>query len=145
MLADNICHRLESLGAWPHIPVVICGYGASSHGEQWIELIDSIRKECGYDENSPQWKWAPCGHFLPEPKEPLRRALQEFKEAGERQVAIIPLFLAISSYQIDLVPFVIAEYPMLEVFYRPDAILPDPGTEKWVVNRIEEWLANPNP
>lgn len=141
-LGRNLQRRLSSQGVPAQTPIIISGYGSSGHDDQWVSLITEIKANSGEYGGMTPWEWAPSGHFLEDYEEPLRDALCKLREAGHQRVAIFPLYLAQSTYQTDLIPRVIKDYPKLEIYYQPDSILPDPVIVQWGVERIDEWLSS---
>ena len=140
-LAENAQRRLAAYGAPPGCPVVVSGYGAKRHDDQWVAMVEGIQQACpGY--NSVPWEWAPSGHFLADYAEPLRGAIDRLRAAGHRRAAILPLYLGISSYQESLIPGVIAEYPDMEFHFQPDGILPDEGVAHWAAGQIQQAMAD---
>jgi sirohydrochlorin ferrochelatase len=140
VFAANVRRRLEAYGAVPGDPVIISGYGASHHDDVWRKLVDELQEFSGPFAGDEPWLWAPSGHFLEDCAEPLRAALRSVAERGLRRAVVMPLYLAVSSYQESLIPSVIAEFPGLEVLFQPDSILPDAQLERWAAERIAEIL-----
>lgn len=132
LLGANAARRLKHYGARPGDPVVVSGYGASTHDELWIELVENVRLNAGPYGDAP-WLWAPSGHYLPDAEKPLRDCL-----AGLRRAAILPLYLSVSSYQETLIPHVIDQFPGLEIFFQPDSILPDDAIAGWAAGFVTE-------
>lgn len=135
-LGANSERRLAALGATSQDEVVVCGYGASKHDEQWRDLLTAVQAHAGSFAEGRRWRWAPCGHFLPDASEPLRGHLREVTEKPDARLAVLPLFLGVASYQKELIPGVLAEFPQIEALFQPDAILPDPAIEEWAAEAI---------
>ncbi len=131
VLARNAERRLAAAGAGTDDPVVVCGYGSSHHEGQWRDLVAGIQERSAVWRNAEPWQWAACGHFLEDAGEPFRRQVAALAAKGHRRVAVLPLFLAVASYQEELIPSVMREFPGVEFLYRPDAILPDTALEQW--------------
>ncbi len=140
-LAANSARRLLASGARPGDEIIVCGYGASKHDDKWCELVEAVSREADPFHDGPQWRWAPCGHFLEDYGAPLRDHLAEIAAANAHaRVAILPLFLAVSSYQEELIPGVLREFPGLDVRFTPDSILPDPDISRWAAEAIRTSL-----
>ena len=143
ILAQNAERRLASYGATPEIPVIVSGYGASHHDHLWQELLRDIQASSTVYRDQPKWLWAPSGHFFEDYTVPLRRCLQCLKERRINRCAVLPLYLAVSSYQEQLIPNVSGEFPEIHVHTGVDSILPDPQVVKWGVEQIHLHIAQP--
>lgn len=121
--------------------MIVSGYGSSGDDSQWTDLMNGVREHSGeYGHNGP-WYWAPSGHFLEDYEAPLDAALNKVAEAGASEVIILPLYMAISSYQRKLIPKVIAGHEKkLKIHFQPDAILPCQEIVRWGAERIQECL-----
>lgn len=139
VLGRNAQRRLAASGADPGSPVIVSGYGASGHGENWLQLVERIRSFSG-EFAAAEWHFAPAGHFLADSAAPLRDCLGGLRARGVRRAAVLPLYLAVSSYQQEMIPAVLAEFPELSVAFAPDAVLPDPELEEWASDRIAQHL-----
>lgn len=143
-LGANAARRLRAAGARPGDPVVVSAYGSSGATGEWERLVEEVRTHAGEFAQAP-WVFAPAGHFLEDYGAPLREALVALQAEGHQRLAVLPLYLAVSSYQETLIPGVIAEFPDLHIDFQPDAILPDPELEAWAADRIAAALAGPTP
>ena len=134
-VGHNAARRLESYGARPGDPVVVVGYGAPGHQEEWLALVKAVRSHAG-EFGEGEWHWAPAGHFLPDSGAPLYAAVRTLKEAGHERLAVLPLFLSVSSYQQSLIPTELKKFPELVIAFQPDAVLPDEELERWAADVI---------
>lgn len=135
-LGVNAFRRLIARGVEPETPVIVCGYGASHGDEEWLALVREIQKNAGPFAGDAPWRWAPCGHFLDDYAAPLRAELGALDEGRSPAAAVLPLFLARSSYQEKLIPNTIDEFPRLEIVHTADSILPDSGLARWAAEAI---------
>lgn len=135
-LAGNCERRLKEIGATPEDSIVVSGYGSSNHDDRWVELIQQIQLNTECFSGAAPWFWAPCGHFLPDDRQPLRDAVKR----TDGEVAILPLFLGIASYQEKLIPEVISEFEDRHIKFAPTAILPDSGLQDWAAAQIKREL-----
>jgi hypothetical protein len=138
-LGRNASRRLSTAGALTTDPIIVAGYGASQHQEEWLRLTREIQQATAW-RDGPPWTFVPTGHFLSDYAAPLRSALAELRARGLRRTAVLPLFLSVSSYQQTLIPGVIAEYPDMQVAFQPDAILPDEELESWAAQLLLPYL-----
>jgi sirohydrochlorin ferrochelatase len=132
VLGGNAARRLALWGVEPGTPVIVSGYGAKRHEAAWHELVAAIESHAG-EWGGGEWPWtfAPSGHYLADPTAPLRAAITPHHAAG-RRVAILPLYLGVSSYQHQLIPAVLSGFPGLRASFIPDGILPDASIARWV-------------
>lgn len=140
VLGANAEARLEAMGCEPGEQVIVSGYGASGHDGQWRELVADIHENAGRFAGGKPWLWAPAGHFLPNATKPLYDALESVRRSGEGTVAILPLYLAVSSYQETLIPSVMRLFPSLRIRFEPTAVLPSGAVEEWAVERLADCL-----
>lgn len=142
-LGRNAERRLRDAGAAPGDAVIVSGYGASKHDALWRRLVCEVQAHAGVFAGGRSWRWAPAGHFLAEASAPLREHLAEVAASGSRRAAVLPLYIAVSSYQESLIPKVLAEFPQLRVCFRPDAVLPDASVEQWAAELLASAINNP--
>lgn len=135
-LGVNALRRLLARGIQPGTPVIVCGYGASHGDDEWLALVREIQKNAGPFAGDAPWRWAPCGHFLEDYAAPLRGELAALEADRSPAGAVLPLFLARSSYQEKLIPSAIEEFPNLEIIHTGDSILPDSGLARWAADTI---------
>lgn len=134
-LGRNAALRLARYGAQPGDPVAVAVYGSVQGEAEWTELVDNVRRNTGVYAQAP-WHWAAMGHFLEDYNAPLRDLIATYRQDGHRRVAVLPLFLSVSSYQTDLIPAVIAEFPDMHFLFQPDSVLPDAGLVEWAVSIV---------
>ncbi|CAN5200189.1 hypothetical protein BH09SUM1_BH09SUM1_24470 [soil metagenome] len=137
-LGLNAARRLREMGASAGEAVIVSAYGGSRSQNQWLDLVAGIQTKSGEFSAAPPWLFAPAGHYLEDSAAPLREQLATVRAKGLRRCAILPLYLAVSSYQETLIPSVIAEFPDLQIKFLPSGVLPDPGLEKWAAELIME-------
>ncbi|MEO8376903.1 MAG: CbiX/SirB N-terminal domain-containing protein [Candidatus Sumerlaeota bacterium] len=138
-LGVNAEHRLHVSHATTIDEIIVCGYGSSGSVAHWLQLIVDIRAHAGTFCDQP-WHWAATGHFLPDSSAPLRSMIETLRASGKRHLAILPLYLGISSYQNDLIPRVMKEFPDVQFHFMPTSILPDLRIERWAVDAIARAL-----
>jgi len=75
---------------------------------------------------------------------PGRTRLASPRGRGKPRAAILPLYLSVSTYQKELIPAAISEFPGLRISFQPDAILPDAELESWMAQLLlRELLPEP--
>ncbi|MCC6546583.1 CbiX/SirB N-terminal domain-containing protein [Candidatus Sumerlaeota bacterium] len=135
VLGGNAEHRLRVAGAESCSDVIACGYGSASSDAHWLQLVADVRANAGTFHDKP-WHWAATGHYLADNSVPLRAKIESLRSEGKTRLAILPLYLGISSYQTDLIPRVMKDFPEIQFSFAPTAILPDSRIEDWAVDAI---------
>ena len=147
ILNKNILRRVEELSKDPaNEGLVLIGYGDETYDKEWIELFnevaENVNKKIGMDSHSYGW----CGHIVhyhpDKTTEAINKVLEEVKTA-----IVIPVLVAHDEYfQIKIIGDGINKVENFNerVVYRPDAILPDPDVEQWVVDITKEYVAKIN-
>ncbi|MCC7391429.1 CbiX/SirB N-terminal domain-containing protein [Candidatus Sumerlaeota bacterium] len=139
LLGANAEERLLAGKATPADDVIACGYGSSRSNDHWHQLVADVRDHAGMFRDQ-SWHWAATGHYLPDNAAPLRGKIEALRKEGKTHLAILPLYLGISSYQTDLIPRIMNEFSDVQFHFSPTSILPDQRLEKWAVEAITQAL-----
>lgn len=143
ILQQNLLRRVSALSTDPaHEGLVLIGYGDATYDKEWIELFNKaaryVRERTGISEYAYGW----CGHIANYKPEETTAAINTVLKAS-RTALVIPVLVAHDEqFQIKIIGNGIARVPdhQHRVVYKPDAILPDPNVERWVVNVAEEFI-----
>ncbi len=142
ILQDNVLRRTKALSQNPREEgLVLIGYGSEPYEKEWSELFQAaashVASGTGIDRHSIGW----CGHiarYAPDSTTAaVERVLQEKKTA-----IVIPALVAFDeNFQIRIIGGGIEKVDnhQKRVLYKPDAILPDPGVEEWIVDISKEY------
>lgn len=148
MLQKNLLRRVAALSHNPtHEGLVLIGYGDETYDKEWIELFDKaagyVRQHTGIAEYAYGW----CGHIVNYKPEETTTAINTVLKKT-RVALVIPVLVAHDEmFQIKIIGDGIAKVPhhSERVVYKPDAILPDPNVERWVVNIADEYVNKIHP
>lgn len=143
LLQKNLLRRVSALSKDPaREGLVLIGYGDETYDKEWVELFnkvaDFIRERTGIVGYSYGW----CGHIANyNPEETTAAINTVLKTAGT--ALVIPVLVAHDEmFQIKIIGDGIARVPdnKRRVVYKPDAILPDPDVERWVITVAQEYV-----
>lgn len=148
ILQKNLLRRVSALSKDPsHEGLVLIGYGDETYDKEWVELFNKvagfIRERTGIAGYSYGW----CGHIANYKPEETTAAIETVLQTS-RTALVIPVLVAHDEqFQIKIIGDGIAKVPdnKHRVVYRPDAILPDPNIEQWVVSVTDEYVRKIQP
>lgn len=148
ILQKNLLRRVSALSKDPsHEGLVLIGYGDETYDKEWVELFNKvagfIRERTGIAGYSYGW----CGHIANYKPEETTAAIETVLQTS-RTALVIPVLVAHDEqFQIKIIGDGIAKVPdnKHRVVYRPDAILPDPNIEQWVISVTDEYIQKIQP
>jgi hypothetical protein len=148
ILQKNLLRRVTALSKNPaHEGLVLIGYGDETYDKEWVELFNKvagfIRERTGIAGYSYGW----CGHIADYKPEETTAAIETVLKTS-RTALVIPVLVAHDEqFQIKIIGDGIAKVPdnKNRVIYKPDAILPDPNVERWVVSVTDEYIRKIQP
>ena len=142
VLKENVLRRVSALSQSPEEEgLVLIGYGDERYDKEWGQLFDNVagyvKSNLGISAHSYGW----CGHIAH--YDPMRTTDAISKVLTEKEKAIvIPVLVAHDEmFQVKIIGDGIANIKNSgeRVLYRPDAILPDPQVEQWVLQVCREY------
>lgn len=142
VLEKNILRRAQALSKDPSKEgIVLIGYGDVTYDKEWGMLFSDVAKytlkEMGIGTYSYGW----CGHIVH--YDPLETTKAIEKVLKEKETAlVIPVLVAMDEeFQKRIITDGIKKVKdqKTRVVYKPDAILPDPDVEKWVLDVVKEY------
>ncbi len=142
LLKKNVLRRTRTLSAnTKEEGLVLVGYGSSAFDEQWTKLFQDVGThvslETGITDHTTAW----CGHIAHYSPDSTTAGIRRILEKKKRAL-VIPLLVSNSeTFQIDIIGngVAAAEDHHIKVRYKPDAILPDPDLEQWIVSVAGEY------
>ncbi|MDN5940538.1 MAG: CbiX/SirB N-terminal domain-containing protein [Nitrospira sp.] len=148
ILQKNLLRRVSDLSKDPsHEGLVLIGYGDETYDKEWVELFNKvagvIKERTGIAGYSYGW----CGHIADYKPEETTAAINTVLKTS-RTALVIPVLVAHDEmFQIKIIGDGIAKVPdnKNRVVYKPDAILPDPNVERWVVSVTDEYVRKIRP
>ncbi|AOS83355.1 cobalamin biosynthesis protein CbiX [Chlorobaculum limnaeum] len=137
LLASNVLRRAGTLSDDPSREgLVLVGYGSEPFQETWERTFEQTgRKACaegGFAGFTTAW----CGHVAHYSPDSTSAAIGRILKQHDRAI-VIPLLVSFSErFQIDIIGRGVASVVETgkHVRYRPDAILPDPDLEAWIIS-----------
>jgi len=144
ILKENVLRRARALSQQPaEESLVLIAYGDETYDKEWTSLLDGVgdyvQARTGIPTHTHGW----CGHIVryssAKTTEAIERALQ-----SSRRALVIPVLVAHDeNFQIKIIGGGIAKVPdhQTRVVYKPDAILPEPLVDQWVVAIAHRYAA----
>lgn len=143
VLKRNVLRRAKELSKdAPHEGLVLIGYGDETYDKEWTELFNQVathvKQEIGISEHSHGW----CGHIAHYNPAETTKAVNEVLKKKEKAVVIPVLVAHDEDFQLKIIGGGIEKVANSEkkVSYKPDAILPDPDIQHWVIAVANEFV-----
>ncbi|MCC6485551.1 MAG: CbiX/SirB N-terminal domain-containing protein [Armatimonadetes bacterium] len=141
-LPKNVLRRARNLSRNPEKEgLVLIGYGDATFDKEWGELFskvaEHVKQAVGISEHSYGW----CGHIAHYNPDETTKAINRVLDTKEIAI-VIPVLVAYDQmFQKNIIGRGIANVENHEarVVYEPDAILPDPDIENWVISITSEF------
>ncbi len=142
LLKHNTLRRTKALSENPEQEgLVLVGYGSTRFDDQWSELFDEVGSYVCRETGIPDFTTAWCGHIANYSPGSTTAAINRALETS-RQAIVIPLLVSHSEqFQAEIIGGGVAavENHRERVRYKPDAILPDPELEEWVIGTARSY------
>lgn len=142
ILQDNVLRRARALSKNPEEEgLALIGYGSEPYEEEWTQLFeaaaDHVAAETGIDTYSIGW----CGHIVRYAPDSTTTAIERVLKTEETAIVIPALVAFDENFQVRIIGGGIEKVDNHQerVLYKPDAILPDPGVEQWIVDISNEY------
>lgn len=142
VLKKNVLKRVETLSENPEKEgLVLIGYGDKEYEKEWGQLFDEVatyvKENNGIDTHSYGW----CGHIAHYDPMYTTKAINQVLAKKDKAIVIPVLVAHDEMFQVKIIGDGIANVTdsKAKVTYRPDAILPDPNVEKWVIEICQEY------
>ncbi|MEE9904730.1 MAG: CbiX/SirB N-terminal domain-containing protein [Chlorobium sp.] len=144
-LQQNVVRRVKALSKKPSQEgLVLIGYGDEAYEKEWNDLFDkvgaSVKKETGVDAYAHAW----CGHIVRYRSDSTTVAVKRMLKRKQHAVVIPVLVAHDENFQIRIIGSGLekASAEKSRILYKPDALLPDPSIEQWIVNAVKTALAD---
>lgn len=136
MLKRNVLRRARTLSREPaREGLVLIAYGDRTYDKQWSSLMEKVARHVLAETGMGEFSYGWAGHIADYDPVHTTRAIQQVLAKKDRAV-VVPVFVAFDEmFQVQIIGKGIAGVPAHRerVAYAPDAILPDPAVEAWVV------------
>ncbi len=143
ILKKNVTRRVKELSKdATNEGLVLIGYGDETYDKEWGDLFNTVaeyvKKEIGITEHSYGW----CGHIAHYNPEKTTDAVNTVLKKKDKAIVIPVLVAHDEEFQIKIIGGGIEKVKNSKekVYYTPDAILPDPDVEQWVLNITKDYL-----
>lgn len=140
MLEHNVIRRLRKLSTAPEDEgVVLVAYGDAEYDSEWTALMqrlqNHISSEMGIDCGARAW----CGHIAHYEKQPTIEAIRAVLRQ-RRRALVLPILVSVSeNFQHKIIGGAVIDVGEPDrVVYVPDAILPEPVLDDWIVETVAE-------
>ena len=145
ILQKNMLRRARQLSKNPEDEgLVLIGYGSEPYEKEWAELFNKaaehVEEHTGIDEYTVGW----CGHIVRYAPDSTTAAIKRILEKKNTAIVIPALVALDENFQIRIIGGGIEKIKdhKTRVRYKPDAILPDPEVEQWVVDITRQYSNN---
>jgi sirohydrochlorin ferrochelatase len=136
MVKENVLRRARKLSRDPaREGLVLIAYGDRTYDRQWSALMEEVARHAMAETGMGAFAYGWAGHVAHYDPAHTTRAVEQVLAKKERAV-VVPVFVAFDEmFQVQIIGKGIANVPRHRerVAYAPDAILPDPTVESWVV------------
>lgn len=137
ILKDNVLRRVRALSQKPaDEAVVLIAYGDETYEKEWTALLegvsDYVQKQTGIATHTHGW----CGHIVHYKSDKTKEAIEAALRSAPRAIVIPVLVAHDENFQIKIIGGGITKVAdnATRVVYKPDAILPEPAVNQWVVS-----------
>lgn len=136
LLQRNVLRRARSLSTSPaREALVLVAYGDVTYERQWSALLERIARNVERETGIAHGAYAWCGHIAHYDPAKTTQAIESALRTRERAIVVPVLVAYDEKFQGEIIGGGvrgISGSPE-RVIYRPDAILPDPELERWIV------------
>ncbi len=143
-LQMNVVRRVKALSKKPSEEgLVLIGYGDEAYEKEWSELFDkvgaSVKQESGIDAYTHAW----CGHIVRYRSDSTTTAVKRILKKKQYAVVIPVLVARDENFQVRIIGSGLekASTEKERILYKPDALLPDPSIEEWIVSAVKKTIA----
>ncbi len=145
LLADNLSRRFKRLaGNEKNIGLMIVYYGSKKYISAWNHLAFNVQSTVMTQFPDIQVNWSYVGDAVDYSPDPLAQALSEMSRTTPR-IVILPAMVSVGMMQNEIIPSAIEQAALKDkVIYQGDALLPDSGLEKRVIDYILKTLSKEN-
>ena len=144
ILKNNIARRVKALSTNPaEEGLAMIAYGDEDYTKEWSALMnevgDHVKAEVGIPVHSHGW----CGHIAHYDPNYTTEAIDKVLETQKRAIVMPVLVAHDEMFQVQIIGDGIDKVKDSKnrVVYKPDAILPDPGVDQWVIDISQEYAA----
>ncbi len=141
-LKKNVLRRVLALqgeDSGDDMGVLLVGYGDQAYGQQMQAIMEGIGRYLKIKSEIDTVGYAFAGDLVDYSGEPVVKAIQEILDL-EEEVIVIPVLLGIDEMlQVNTIAAAVNAIPTSSrLRYKPDAVLPDPKVNEYVIRIVQE-------
>ncbi|MES2680138.1 MAG: CbiX/SirB N-terminal domain-containing protein [Bacteroidota bacterium] len=143
VLEKNILRRYKDVSKDPAKEgLVLMAYGDVTYVKEWSALLNNVGNYVSKNTGMSDFSFGWCGHIAHYNPDSTTVAINRVLRKKETAVVIPVLVAHDEMFQVKIIGDGIAKISndKEKVIYRPDAILPDPNVEHWVIMAVAEQL-----
>lgn len=147
ILQKNILRRTKEISKdAANEGLVLMAYGDETYMKEWTDLLDKVGKYVQDSTGISEHTWGWCGHIAHYNPDSTKVAIDRVLKTKKTAVVIPVLVAHDEMFQVKIIGDGIARIPgsKNKVIYKPDAILPDPNVDHWVINIVSEFANKPD-
>ncbi len=144
VLKTNVLRRVRALSTNPaEEGLVLIAYGDATYEREWAALFDAVGAHVKQNTGIATHAYGWCGHVVHYDPKKTTEAVEKILTTKSKAIVIPVLVAHDENFQIKIIGGGIAKVPdyQTRVVYRPDAILPDPSVEQWIISITSELVA----
>jgi hypothetical protein len=144
VLKTNVLRRVRALSTNPaEEGIVLIAYGDATYEREWAALFDAVGEHVKQNTGITTHTYGWCGHLVHYSPKKTTEAVEKILQTKPKAIVIPVLVAHDENFQIKIISGGIAKVPEYQtrVVYRPDAILPDPSVEQWIISIAGELVA----
>lgn len=142
ILENNILRRVRQLSKNPDEEgLTLIAYGDETYNAEWTDLLtqvgEYVKDSLGINKYSYGW----CGHVAHYNADSTTVAINRVLKDKKTSVVVPVLVAHDEMFQVKIIGdgINLVKDAGSRVIYKPDAILPDPGVEQWVIDISREY------
>ncbi len=145
LLEQNLPRRIAWLSKEPAKEgVVLVAYGSEPYAEEWEEFFnnvgESVRQKTGVAQVTHAW----CGHIVRYSPKPTAEAIRDVLSQTDRAIVVPVLVACDENFQNRIIGGAVRDVAEPDrVAYVPDAVLPEPALNEWIVSVTTEMCQSP--
>lgn len=142
VLKKNVLRRVNELkgqDSGEDMAIVLVGYGDQVYGQQMSDIMEGIGRYLKIKTDIDTVAFAFCGKLTDYSGAPVVEVINEVLDL-EQQVLVVPVLVGVDEMlQVNTIQAAVNAVPTSsKVRYKPDAVLPDPVVNEWVVTKVQE-------
>lgn len=138
LLEANVVRRARALSTTPgREGAVLVAYGDQEYNAEWEALMGRLQQALNRELKISRSEYAWCGHIAHYKKEPTMEAIRKVL-ADKQRALVVPILVSVDeAFQYRIIGGAVQDVNAGErVAYIPDAILPEPELNRWIIEVV---------